>query len=251
MTTVELPTTRAIGQGERIRRTVRLQFANTWSILWTPCLILGAIFLGNFLIWAAIALSTGSRTMEGTQYSGSEFFIFVYMMIIAIQSTNLTFPFALGLGSTRRDFYLGSLAAWLILAVGFTIGLTLLAQIEVATHGWGFGGTLFNAVYFGGTNPLTHASTVFTALIFFQAVGAFVGAVYLRWRQAGLLTAGGCAAALIVAFIIVVDLLQGWGGLWAWIVDTGVAGLTTWSLIPTVVFAVLGYAVLRRATPRS
>lgn len=77
------------------------------------------------------------------------------MMVVAIQVLNLTFPFALGYGVARRDFYLGTTLSFVMLSVGYGALLTVLGYIEEATGGWGLGGKLFTAIYFSdgpGTN---------------------------------------------------------------------------------------------------
>src|SRR5690606_3270509 len=80
----------------RLWNIIRLHAANPFTVVGTPLIILGAIYAVNLVIWWMIRASTeGSEAVEGfsqgVQYSGAVLWIFVYMMIVAIQAMNLTF----------------------------------------------------------------------------------------------------------------------------------------------------------------
>jgi hypothetical protein len=93
----------------RITAVTKLHFVNLWTIIWVPAIILGAILVLNIAIWwivlSAIDTAEGrANAQEGFGYSGSTFYIFVHMMVVAVQAFNLTFPFALGYGSPGVTF---------------------------------------------------------------------------------------------------------------------------------------------------
>jgi hypothetical protein len=95
----------------RVWNVLRLQFANRLNMLAIPWLAF--VFLINYAIWAIVATaSNGEASLKGTEYSGSTFWLFAYLMIAAIQAITLTFPFALGMSVTRRDYYLGTALAF-------------------------------------------------------------------------------------------------------------------------------------------
>lgn len=60
-----------------------------------------------------------------------------------MQAINLTFHFALGLGVTRRDYFLGTIVHFATLAASFAVGVPLLAKLEELTDGWGVDGRFF------------------------------------------------------------------------------------------------------------
>lgn len=122
----------------RIWSVVKLNFANPWPAIVLPWIIQGVIFLANVAIWLIIDRSVGDAAdradaSEGFGWSGASLYIFVYMMVVAVQSMNLTFPFAQGYGVTRRDYYLGASLTFVLLAAMWSVGLTILAVIEQAT----------------------------------------------------------------------------------------------------------------------
>ncbi len=241
--------------GQRIWRVVRLNLVNKWTTLYVPIIIMGFIWLVNWLvwwiIWAASPPADRADAMDGTQWSGGAFYIFVYMLVVGIQVISATFPFALGYSATRRDFALGSGLTFLMLAAGYAIGFTLLSGVEEWTNGWGLGGHLFTSVYFGGANLGERLFVVFGAMLFFFAVGAFSGALFMRWRMNGILVAGAAVALLVVGVVALITFTQSWPAVGDWFATSGPVGVTAWLLIPTAVAAGGAYRALARATPRS
>jgi len=246
---------RPAAPGARLWRVVRLNVVNKWTVIWIPAMIMFFIGLVNWLIWLIIwtasAPADRADAMEGTQWSGAAFYIFVYMLVVAIQIVSATFPFALGYSVTRRDFALGSGITFLLLAAGYAVGFTALSAIEEWTNGWGLGGHLFTSVYFADESIGGRLFMVFSAMLFFFAVGAFAAALFMRWRMNGILAAGAAFALLLVGTIALITFTQSWPAVGEWFVVSGPIGVTAWLLLPTVLAAVAGYAVLGRATPRS
>ena len=111
----------------RILTIVRLHLANPYTTIVLPWIILGVILLLNLAIWGLIAIAAGPgkdaiNARAGFSYSGSSFYIGVYMLIVAVQAISITFPFALSYGSTRRDYWLGSSVTFVLLSAMYAIG---------------------------------------------------------------------------------------------------------------------------------
>ena len=239
---------------QRIGRVVRLHFTNLWTTITLPWIILGVIFAANLAIWMLIYFAqtdAGDRADvgKGMQYSGSSFYIFVYMLVVAIQAINITFPFALGYGVTRRDYYLGTAVQFVILSAIYSIGLTLLGIIERLTNGWGIGGRMFTAVYFGD-NWLQNLYIFFVGMLFFFFVGSAFGAVFVRWKGTGLTFLFIGLAALAIGVLALVGLTNSWAAVGGFFATAGLVGSLSWSLVLTAIAGVSAFFVLRRATPR-
>jgi hypothetical protein len=244
-----------IGMNKHIMSVVRLHFVNRRTTIVVPWMIMAFIFLINLAIWAIIAAATTGQdrtdATSGTQYSGASFFIFIYMLVVAIQAVNITFPFALGYGVTRRDFYLGTSVSFVILSVFYGAALTVLSFIEQATHGWGLGGHMFTAIYFG-EGPWFQRFFVFTlGMLFLLFVGAAAATVFVRWRANGLLVLGAIIVVILVGVVGLITLTGSWPAVGSWLAAAGPVGIVAWSLVPTVVAAGVGFLVLCRATPRT
>jgi hypothetical protein len=249
-------TSAAITPISRITRIVKLNLTNPWTTIILPWLIIGAIFVLSYGIWIIIytnvSASDAADAGEGMQYSGANSWIFVYMMVIAVQAMNLTFPLALGYGVTRRDFYLGSALTFVLLSAMYAVGLTILATIEEATNGWGIGGRMFTAIYFGGAEVgwWSRLLTFFFILLFFFFVGASVATLYVRWKANGLVAYFLALGVLVVGAVAFFTYTDNWG-LVGGFLGQGALAVSAWTLVATALAGVTGYFVLRRATPRS
>ena len=256
MTTTTLTmASRANGPLTRIANVAKLHFTNKWNLLVLPWLILGLIFLVNYLIWWIVRTANGNETprglTQGTQYSGATFYIFVYMLVLAIQAVTLTFSFALSYSVTRRDYYLGTSAAFILVCVMYATGMTILASIEDATGGWGLGGHIFRTIYVGDGDWWTSFFVYFVGLMFFIFVGTLYGTVYMRWRLNGTVALGALMALAAVGAVALITFTDGWPAVGAWFVASGPVGVAAWLLVPAAIIGVLGFFILRRATPKS
>ena len=239
---------------DRILKVVRLHFANPWTTIILPWMILGFIFIANLAIWGIIYFSVSPKdradVSEGLQYSGASGYIFIYMMVVAIQAVSITFPFALGYGVTRRDFYLGSAVAFTGLAAMYSIGLTILSIIEDATNGWGFGGRMFTTIYFGENWP-QRLFIYFAIFMFFFFVGAAIASMWVRWKATGVTAFFLVLAVILIGLAALVTFTGNWPMVGDFFANAGFVGSFAWSFVPTAIAAVAGFLILRKATPRA
>ena len=237
-----------------ITSVMRLQFTNPWTVIILPWLILVAILLLNIAIWWMIFSNVSGESLvnarEGTQYSGAISYGFVYMFVVAVQAVNGYFPFALGYGVTRRNYYLGTALSFVGLSLFYSLGFTLFSFIEDLTNGWWVGGTMFTAVYFG-ENPLQRLFIFFAILMFFFFIGSAVAAAYVRWKALGMIVFFVGLPFLLVAIAGIATLTDGWPAIGAWFEGNGLVGTFAWSLVPTAIAAITGYFILSKATPKS
>ncbi len=246
------PTASRLG---RIVAVTRLHFVNTWTVLTLPWLIIAVIFLANMAIWALIIQSqptaaAQAEAQENATLNGGSLFIFVYMLVVAVQAINLTFPFALGYGVTRRNFYLGTSLAFIALSAIYTIGLSALAWVELVTEGWGFGGRFFGMMYVGVESWPERIFVIFVGFLFFIFIGASTASVYVRWKASGMWAFFGILTLLLIGAAAIATFTQSWGAVGNWFVTNGVVGVAAWSLVVTAVAAIAGYGILRGATAR-
>ncbi|MFB2555204.1 hypothetical protein [Herbiconiux liangxiaofengii] len=261
MTAVDTPTTRPAGPGAagrgRIVPVARLHVVNRLQVFIIPAAILLFILFVNLVIWWLILRAVTdpadrADTLEGLQYSGASFYVFVYAIVLGAQAVAFAFPYALGMSVTRRDFWLGSALAFVGLSALYSAFITVLAMIEQATDGWGLGGRMFTVLYFGGEDaPWFQRFLVFFAVFLFCFfVGAAVATIYQRWRVNGMLVFFAGLTLVLLGAVALVTLTDSWPLVGTWLADTGAVGIAAWSLVPTLVAAVVGFLVLRRSTPK-
>ena len=251
ITTTVRPPASALG---RILNVVRLHLTNPWTTIILPWFILIAILLANIAIWWLILSNTPTANIadvrEGLGYSGASTYIFVYIMVVAVQAIAVTFPFALGYGVTRRDYYLGTALTFLGLSAMFSVGLTILSLIEEATDGWGLGGRMFTTFYYGDGWP-QRMFIYFAAFLFFFFVGMAAASIWVRWKSNGLVAFFLGLGVLVIGGAALLTVTESWGAFGSFFATAGFVGSFAWSLVISAIAAIGGFFVLRRATPKS
>ncbi|MCJ1699325.1 ABC transporter permease [Rathayibacter festucae] len=237
----------------RLLSIVRLHLANPATLLATPLAILGAIFVGSLIIWLLVLRMVGVPVAggdSGVQITGGTTFIFIYMLVVAVQATNVTFALALGYGSTRRDYSLGTALTFVGLSAAWTVLYSTMSALEQATNGWGLGGYMFRAAAYSDVSWLAQTFATFSLFLFFFFAGSAVAAVFVRWRATGMTVFFLALGALIVGLVALFTLTDSWDSVWLAFEAIGFTGAFALLLVPTVLSAVLGALILRRATPR-
>lgn len=238
----------------RLLAVMKLHVANPWTTLITPWIIFAAIFAATVAIWwAVIAAAGGKDQIEADAFSGNGggSWVFFFVTVAAIQTMSLTFPFALGMGITRRDYYLGTALYFTGLSLFYALGMALLAGVERATDGWGVDGRFFAPLPVDGT-PGWQLFPLYTAILLaFFVFGAVAGAAWVRWKVLGVYLFVSVVVVVIVAAIWGITALDAWTEVGDYV--TGHTALTHGmiSLPFTVAGAALGYLVIRRAAPRA
>ena len=242
------------GAAARAWNVVRMHVANPLPTLVVPWLITLVIFGLNAAIWAMVVSAAGgveNIDPGAFQYNGGVSWIVIFMMVTAVQAMNLTFRFALGFSVTRRDFYLGSVLYFVLLAVLYSVGLTAIAAIERATDGWGVDAAFF-APWGLVDQPL---GTVFflylTAMLLFFFLGAAVATVWVRWHAYGLYAFFAGLAVLVVGSLWIVTATGSWADVWSFLTSTSLVAIAAWTLPVSALCGVVGFLFLRRATPRA
>lgn len=237
----------------RVVSVIRLNTANPWTTIIMPWMILGIIFVANWLIWWVIATASGtgnaSTVAQGLQWSGASAWILFYMGVVAIQTINLTFPLALGYGVTRREFWVGTSVTFVLLSALYSLAMTALAALEEATNGWWIGGRMFTAAYFGDSWH-QRLFIIFTLMMLFFSTGAAVAALFVRWKANGVVVFFAGLGFVLIGLIALVTFTDSWGLVGDTLGRLGYVGVLGWSYVITALAALFGYLVLRRATPR-
>jgi hypothetical protein len=236
-------------RSSRIWRIVRLHLVAPSVFIGIPWLIVGTAFAVSLAIGVLITVNGG--TTGGQRYSWAVLSPQWYLIVVGVQAVAMTFPFALGFGVTRRDFWLGTAALFTLLSVVNAAAFTILVQLERATDHWWSGTHMFDALWYGTGPWYQDFFTTFALQMFVFFIGAATTTLYMRWRVLGVLTALIAFIALLLAAAVVVTATDGWGDLWSWITTFTIPGVFTGVLVAAVLCGVGGYLVIRKATPRS
>jgi hypothetical protein len=234
---------------QRVWVVVRLLFANPWTAIYTPLLILSFILLVNIAIWGVLRATIEGASGTESSINGGAFFLFIYMLVVAVQSVNQAFPLALGYGSTRRDFLLGFAVFALIVSVGYSLLLAAAGALERATDNWGVGLTFFSTSALWQSDWWQPFIVSVLAFLLFFGIGAATAAVYVRWRAMGMYVFWAALVVLLLGGAGLVTWLQAWPHVGAFFAVSGVIGTAAWTLVLTGFCALAAWLILRRATP--
>lgn len=240
--------------GSEIVRIIRLHTVTPAALFGTPWIILAGAWVVTVLI-TLIATAAGGGVpgpdaYEGQRYSWAVLAPQWYLVVVGVQAVAATFSFALGFGSTRRDFWIGTSLTFLIVSAMYAAAIATLVQIEIATKGWGLGVHMFDALWYGRTNWLTDAYTTFALQALVLFIGASVTTVYMRWRTRGMLVLGGATTATVLGLVALGVATDTIGGVFAWLGTLDLVGVFSLVLGAALACSVLGFLVIRRATPR-
>jgi hypothetical protein len=235
-----------------ILRIVRLHTVNPAIFFGVPWLILAGAWAVTMIIALIISGAAGplSETETGFEYSWAVLSPQWYLIVVGVQAVSFTFPFALGFGATRRDYWVGTSLMFGLVSLLNAAGIATLLLIERATNGWWIGAGMFDALWYVGADWGTAFYTTFALQLLVLFIGAGVTTVFMRWRMKGMMTVLFGGVALILAIIALLTFTESWEALGRWLSSIGVVGVFTVVLATALAWAVAGFLVIRRATPR-
>lgn len=231
----------------RVLTAARLNVVGAPMRLGIPWAVVLAAFLINLLIFGLLRTSTGDASPGVT---GAIAALYFSAAAAYLQTMTQTFPFALSLGVTRRNFYLG--ASLVVLAESLLHGvlLTVLLAIERATGGWGLDLRFFGVGFLVQGNPVAQVAAYAVPMAALCFLGLLVGTLFRRWGQIGLYVTGVASILVLGGLVVLVTWQQWWGSVGGFFTTTPTLALTAaYPLLLAAVFAAGGYLLVRRATP--
>jgi hypothetical protein len=207
--------------------------------------------------WAVLALvfavTSGVLHFTPVPHSGRNVVgglvsIYFFPLVFTFQAVTQTYPFAAGLGLTRRGFARAIALTVTGQAVLTGIVLFVLSRLEQATSGWGESMYFFRIPELLTGNRATQVLAYIAPMLFTAFLGFFLGTVTKRFGLVGVIVAVFTVIVVGGAAAVIVSWQQDWTVLW-----DRVAGLTAFGLLvgtPAVLAVLLagaGWGVLRRA----
>jgi hypothetical protein len=229
----------------RVLDVARIQTVNwLWVLAW-PVALLALILVFNIVLFAAI---DDTPPADGRS-TGALMSIYFVMLVVHLQSMTQVFPFALGMGVTRRAFYAGTALVVAAQAVAYGVILTVLGLVETATGGWGVAVRFFVLPFLAQDNLLAQWLVYTVPFLAVSAVGVFAGVVFKRWGQPGVYTLGLGSVVVFGALAVLITWQRWWPAVGSFF--TGQSTLVLLTVYPLLIALVLGGAgwlAIRRAT---
>ena len=203
----------------RTLKVTRLHLNKLSSYLVAPLGIVAVVMVVSIII--ALAIQRGGSPVDSASYvegarwnSGIVWSLPGFLIYYGVQAMATTYPFGLALGSTRRDFILGTMLANVLQAAYIAIVLVILLGIELATDHWFMSVYVLDVNALGAGNPWVLMATVFLGVLFCLTIGGLFGAIWVRFGPKGPAIFGLAlgvvfAVALLILAPNLVELLSG------------------------------------------
>jgi len=237
------------------RDIARYHLVIPWLALGLPWAFLAVSFTVNLVIFAlappshhTVLTSHGLVQVANPEhYTGGVVTIYIWLLIIGINSIGRSLPFGLAVGASRRAFYTGTALFGAALAFVDALVLTALQAIERATGGWGVHMHFFQVPYIlNGPWYLTWL-TSFVGLALMFVWGMWFGIVYRRWNLLGSVAFIASQATVLLAAVVIVAGADAWSGVGHFFTGLTAAGLTGLLAALAALLLAGGQATIRRA----
>lgn len=219
---------------------IKMHLRDKWTWFYVPWLILMISFVVNLIIGI---LTGGVETLNSGGIASIYCYMFVAMLIVLGQ----TFPFALGMSIRRTDFFIGTTVMGLLVCLFSSLILFLFSVVEKLTDGWGVNLLYFNPFFINGMTSFGRIGLYFIGMLYMFFLGFFISSIHRRFGKTGLW------AFFIAIFIVssfgsfALTYYSRWMDLFSWI-SLHYMNLFIWMIPCVIVYALLSYGMLRRAT---
>jgi hypothetical protein len=223
----------------KVAGVVRTHFADRWSWLAWPWIILGISFVCNLVI-----ASTVSEEIK----TGGLVSIFIYMLVLGIISVGQMFPFLIAFGVRRKDFFLGTAVTVVLTCGATTVILLAMGWLEKLTNYWGGKLHFFRVAYILEGPLLQDFWISFALLLNLFFCGFAISALYRKFGRNGTFAFFILLGLTLTCMFYVVSFYDKWQAIADWVSGLTVISLANGAFLLTLLYAGAAYLMLRKAT---
>ncbi len=193
----------------RTTAVVRMHFNRRFSAFFMPP-ILGVGLVLVMVVVVATMTAAGVPTsspevVDGLRNNGAIVWTLAgFMVSLGVQAATACFAFATSLGTTRRDYVVGTGVFFLLQTLYVTGILATLLALEKATDHWFINAYSLDVRGLGSGDWGVFLLVMVTGALSMQAVGAMFGASWLRFGNRGPLLISAVLVAILVGAILIV-----------------------------------------------
>lgn len=223
----------------RVTSVLKMHSRDKWSWFIIPSLVVLPSFFINLII---------SVFLDEPLITGGIASIYIYMLAAGIIILTQTFPFALSMSVSRKDYFVGTSIMIILTNIGFASLLFLLGLTEGWLNSWGSDLHFFHLPYLSDGPLINQFWIPLVILLFFHYLGLLIAATHKRTGRNGLFMIYGILLIVFTITGFLATYLNWYPSIFRWIVQQTAADYALWLLPFTVLFAGVAYLLLRRAT---
>lgn len=173
--------------------------------------------------------------------------IIIFMLVAGIVNTAQTFPFSIDLSIRRKDYFTGTIMAFLIACILTSSLMTLFSFLESqVTGGWGYNVHFFSLLDYINPNKFWQLWCYFSILVSGMMFGFAISSLFQRAGKTGLYAFFTIIGLLLTVFALLFTQLNLWAPVFLYL--GGHLEIVIWSmLVLAILFAASSYFLLRRA----
>ena len=238
----------------RTIKVMRLHLVNRLTYVGIPWIITGVALVVSIvvalLISATVPEAGRQDALQGMSYSWAVLSPLWYLAVVGVQAVSAVFPFAMGFSITRREYALGTLLTYVVIAAFNATGWAILTEIERAVNAAGVTFHHFTALWFADAGVGTVWLSLFSLQLLIFAVTSAFAAVYARWRALGMVVLWVAVAVVLIGIVAFAVLTGTAPPIIDWLFGLSTASLFSALLVPAVLAFGLGWLALRWAPLR-
>jgi hypothetical protein len=235
----------------RLVKVIRMHLANRATYVYIPLIVVGATFALSIALYGVLLLGLeedAPRELYGL--GGFQFVPFYYAVTVGIQAMMYTYPFAMAMSLTRREYINGSVALAALFAGGLA-GLYALGRFaEEATGGFGIGFHYFGLVGWFSWFAWWEQWLFLTGLTLMLFMAGFCATTV--FKRGGALRLVAEITAWTMSFVGVIALVtwqEWWPAVGEWFLALTPATAGGWILVVAGVLSLGAYWSIRKAVP--
>ncbi|MCI1635087.1 hypothetical protein [Bifidobacterium sp.] len=208
--------------------------------------VISAIIVLLLGIKAGLPLPAGMQSDNASGNMGGIICFPAFLIVAGALCVNRQFNAALAFGSTRRDFWLGTMLGFLTTSATIGVFTMFGLALEQLTNHWWFGVHAFDVTVLGSGNYAIAFVTMFILSLIALLIGATYGTV-LRSFGAKILTIAIIATVVVLLGLLAVFIWQSTAFI-SFFAPKGYWAIAAVLAVVCVVMATVGYIVNQRAT---
>jgi len=224
----------------RMTGVMKIHWKDKWNWIYIPWIIL----LFSFAVNVFIGVLTGGEEQIN---SGGLSSIFIYIFVCSLIVQGQTFSFALGLNVRRTDYFAGTSMMGLLVSAASAIVLSFFSLLEKWSDGWGVNLHFFTIPFMNSISPIGRLGIYFVVLVHMFFMGLVISSIYRRFRRTGLFVFFTTLFVLSSVASFSLTYYGLWLDVFGWIANHYME-MFVWMAPIAVVYALLSYAMIRRAT---